>query len=128
MKSDNSEIYSLLITIRPTYYQYPSDLVTMSTNGQGVPSDYFPVISYFDSNHEATGYEDGLNSLEDIEYTVDVWERTNPTTGEYISIYEDVDRVLRQNGYRRITFANLFEDVTQINHYSMRYKKIFEET
>jgi hypothetical protein len=100
----------------------------MSTNGQGVPVDYFPVISYFDSNHDSSYYADGLNKIEDIEYTVDVWERVNPNTGELNSIYGQVDEVLRQNGYRRITFANLYETDTQINHYSFRYKKVFEET
>lgn len=125
---DNSEIYGILSSIASTEYQYPQSLVTASTNGQGVPADFFPVISYFDSNHEATSYQDGKSTIEDIEYTVDVWERVNPSTGELISIYKDVDSALRAADYRRITFANLYEDVTQINHYSIRYKKAFEET
>lgn len=125
---DNSEIVAILIGIAPTEYQYPQTLVTASTNGVGVPVDFFPVISYFDSNHDATGYEDGLSTVEDLEYTVDVWERSNPDTGELISIYIEVDRTLRENGYRRVSYANLYETTTQINHYSMRYKKAFEET
>ncbi|AGK96802.1 hypothetical protein [Clostridium pasteurianum] len=125
---DNTEIFTILNAIASTEYQYPQSLVTASTNGQGVPADFFPVISYFDSNHNAMQYQDGKSIIEDIEYTVDVWERANPNTGELISIYSNVDKALRDNGYRRITFANLYETVTQINHYSMRYKKAFEET
>lgn len=127
MRTDNTEIYNILNAIAKTYYQYPQDLVTMSTDGQGVPADYFPAVSYFDSDHQAMQYQDGKSTIEDIEYTVDVWERVNPDTGEYISIYANVDSALRANGYRRITFANIYEDTTQINHYSMRYKKAFEE-
>lgn len=124
---DNSEIVGILSSIATTEYQYPQSLVTASTNGQGVPADFFPVISYFDSNHNAMQFQDGVSTIEEIEYTVDVWERPNPSTGELISIYQEVDQTLRENGYRRTSFANLYETDTSISHFSIRYKKVFEE-
>lgn len=127
MEDKRNEIFAILNSIAPTYFQYPQILVDKVTNGEKIPDDFFPVISYFDSNHESDSYFDGKSTIDDIEYTVDVWERQNDSTGKLKEVHFDVDKALKNANYRRVSFANIYETDTKINHYSMRYKKLEEE-
>lgn len=122
------QVYSILSTIAPSYYQYPQVLVDAARNQAGVEQKYFPMISYFDSDHLADQFQDGQNNADVNEITVDVWERADSDTGELTSIYSDVDQAMRQNNFIRTMFTNQYEENTLINHYTFKYKKILEET
>lgn len=123
----NEEAYSILNNIAPTYYQYPQILVDSTQNQTPPPQDYFPMISYYDSDHAATAYADGTNLIDIPEITVDVWERADINTGELTSIYQQVDTAMRQNKYLRTGFVNQYEEDTKIYHYTYKFKKIAEE-
>ncbi|MCR3759151.1 hypothetical protein KYB31_09130 [Clostridium felsineum] len=122
------QVYNILSQVAPSYYQYPQVLVDAVRNQSNVEQKYFPMISYFDSDHSADQFQDGLNDVDTVEITVDVWERADSSTGELISVYADVDTAMRANKFIRTMFANNFEDDTLINHYTFKYKKILEET
>ncbi|KHD34362.1 hypothetical protein NL50_17390 [Clostridium acetobutylicum] len=122
------QVYNILSQIAPSYCQYPQILVDATRNQTGVEQKYFPMISYFDSDHLADQFQDGQNSNDVIEITVDIWERADSDTGELISVYADVDQAMRANKFIRTMFTNSFEEDTLINHYTFKYKKILEET
>lgn len=123
----NVETYQILNNIAPTYYQYPQILVDSAQNQEPVSQDYFPMISYYDSDHAADSYADSTNLADIVEMTVDVWERANQDTGELTSIYQQVDTAMRQNGYLKTGFVNQYEEDTKIYHYTYKFKKIAEE-
>jgi len=122
------QVYNILSQIAPSYYQYPQILVDATRNQTGVEQKYFPMISYFDSDHLADQFQDGQNNADVNEITVDVWERADSDTGELTSIYADVDQSMRKNNFIRTMYTNQYEEGTLINHYTFKYKKILEET
>ena len=106
MIDNNAEVYSILSDIGTTFFQYPDSFAT------------FPIISYWDSNHTAEDYQDGKNDLDIIETTVDIWEKTDETTGELIKIHVDVDNAMRAHGFKRyLPVISLYETDTHIYHY-----------
>lgn len=122
------EVYPILQSIAPTYYEYPPILVECAEKKESVPQEYFPMISYFDSNHEGDNYFDGKATTDDVEITIDCWERADINTGEIKEIHFDVDKALIRNGYRRTMYQHPNEDDTNIEHYAIKYKKFKEET
>lgn len=119
MKDTRDLVVTILNVIAPTEYMYPSKIVNP-------PDNYFPRISYWDSNHNADGYEDNKSTLDDLEYTIDCWERQD-SSGDLNEIHFAVDSVMRNAGYRRTMYVPQYESDTKIYHYSMKFKKIEED-
>lgn len=122
------EVYAILKTIATTYPEYPDILTQCAEANNPVPQEYFPMISYFDSGHDSDSYFNGKATTDDIEVTIDCWERQDFNTGEFKEIYFDVDSSMRNNGFRRTMYLKQDEDDTRIVHHSMKYKKLKEET
>lgn len=109
------EISDLLAPIAPTDYYYPPAGST------------FPHISYFQSGSDSNNYFDGKATTNDLEFTIDCWERVDPTTGILTEIHDLVDTTMRNNQYRRVSFVSLYEVDVKLYHYSMKFKKVKEE-
>jgi len=112
---NNADVYTILSTVGKTYPQYPEIFTT------------FPIISYWDSNHEADDYQDNKSGVDIIETTVDIWEKED-SSGNLIKIHVQVDSAMRTHGFIRTgPIVGLYEDDTHVYHYQGRYKKIYEE-
>jgi hypothetical protein len=116
MIDNNADVYTILSAIATTYPDYPTSFTD------------FPMLSYWDTNHDADGYYDGKSTLDKIETTVDVWEKEDPATGELIKIHTDMDNAMRAADFIRTSpIAGGYETDTHVFHYTGKYKKIYEE-
>ena len=115
MIDNNAEVYSILSVVNATDFQYPLSFAT------------FPIISYFDSNHEADGFVDGNSTQDRIETTVDVWEKED-SNGNLIKIHAEMDLAMRSHGFIRSNpIVGQHETDTHVDHYTGKYKKLYEE-
>jgi hypothetical protein len=115
MIDNNEEVYGVLSVIGTTFFQYPDSFAT------------FPIISYWDSSHEADDYEDGKSGVDRIETTVDVWEKED-ANGNLIKIHEQMDSAMRAAWFARTNpIIGMYENDIHIFHYQGKYKKLYEE-
>ena len=121
------EVYGILSAIAPADYQYPQTLVDAGNTNETVSQEFFPHISYWDSDHDGSNYFDGEVVTDDVEFTVDVWERAD-AEGNLNEVHFQVDEAMRAAGYRRVMFAPQYETDTKIYHYSFKFKKLAEES
>jgi len=112
---NNDEVNIVLSAVGNTEFQYPKSFAT------------FPIISYWDSNHEADDFADGKSGMDRVETTVDVWEKED-MNGNLIKIHAEMDSAMRVAGFIRSNpIVGLYETDTFVYHYQGRYKKIYEE-
>ena len=115
MIDNNEDVYKILSTVGNTYKQYPKTFAI------------FPIISYWDSNHDADGFYDGKSTEDRVETTVDIWEKED-NTGDLIEIHANVDKAMRANGFIRSNpIVCQYETDTFIIHYTGKYKRLYEE-
>lgn len=115
MRDNNAEVYTVLSAVGNTYFQYPSSFAT------------FPIISYWDSNHEADEFLDGKSTIDKVETTVDVWEKED-SNGNLIKIHTQMDSAMRASGFVRSNpIVGMYETDTHVYHYQGKYKKPYEE-
>lgn len=115
MIDTRSAVYNILNSVGyPVSYQYPKSFAS------------FPCISYWDSGHTATDYQDGIADIDVVEYTVDVWEKEN-ADGQIIEIHNQVDLNMRSAGYKRTQFVSLYEIDTHVFHFQIKFIKIESE-
>jgi len=116
MIDNNAEVCAILSLVGTTYFQYPTSFAT------------FPIISYWDSGHEADGFYDGKSTVDKPEITVDVWEKEDPLTGALIKIHAQMDSAMRAHGFIRANpIVGTYETDTHVYHYQGKYKKLYEE-
>lgn len=115
MIDNNVEVYALLSSVATADKQYPKSFAT------------FPIISYWDSNHEASDFVDGKSTIDIIETTVDIWEKED-LSGNLIEIHGQMDSVMRANDFVRSNpIVCQYETDTFVTHYTAKYKKPYEE-
>jgi len=79
-------------------------------------ADEFPRITFFEMSNFGSQYADDTESASEILVQVDVWSK-----GSTSKIAPEVDRTMKQIGFKRTSTADLYEDDTKIFHKAMRY-------
>lgn len=126
MVDNRPTVYATLSSLGFTVdFYYPSTFVNTDKNG----TFQFPRISYFDSGHTPDDFADNVPHIDDTEITVDVWEKVNPATGEFIEIHLQVDKVMMDAGFIRVAYfsQSQTEGKETLYHITFKYKKIESE-
>ncbi len=78
-----------------------------------------PALSFFEqSNSEHIRVDDGYEFLSKVVYQVDIWAKTPE---ECLALAKEVDATTKALGLKREFAADLYNQVAQVHHKTLRY-------
>jgi len=85
----------------------------------------FPRITFFEMTNFDDLYADDDALSSEIHFQIDIWSKD----GNMTAIAQEVDKTMKQIGFRRTSSIDLYEDDTEVYHKALRYEtnRIIEE-
>lgn len=79
-------------------------------------ADDFPRITFFEMSNFDSDFADDEAIESRISFQIDIWSKESP-----VPIAKEVDRAMKDLGFRRTSTADLYEDDVNVYHKGMRY-------
>ena len=117
MIDNRAEIYAVLSTVAENVdYRYPVDML----------DNNYTKVCYFISNVNDTAYEDNVATMCTVDATVQVYEKN--IEGDIVEIHADIDKAMRQAGFKKIYYDNFYDTDDKTHLHTMRFSKIYDMT
>lgn len=92
----------------PRIYQLKADEATA-----------FPKISFFEITNIDNNYADDTAITSEIHVQIDIWAKAE--TASTSTIAKEVDKTMKELGFKRTAAEDLYEDDTAVFHKALRY-------
>jgi hypothetical protein len=83
----------------------------------------FPRVTIFEVVDNDADYADDEPMSRDVVLQVDEWNKVDTQT-----IFKEIDKTMKENGWRRTAKQEFYEQDTQVHHKALRYRQKFDES